>query len=192
MGTAASGVLSAINNRRAKQAADAEFARREAYNEARAAENPLARSENQAAINEYDRKAREQVATARNRSVITGGTPEQDLAVQQAVADGRSSLMSGIGSQASIRADKYKDAAEDTREAKAEYEQARTAARNETYANLAANAANAMSGMWAGKDASLAPANGDAAKQATGQGVINTGTFTRTSEDDVLRGMLHK
>lgn len=168
LGTAASGIMSFVNNRKAQQTADAEYARQQAYNEARAAENPLSRSENQAVINEYDRKAKQQVETARNRNKILGGTQEMDLATQQAVADGRASLMSGISAQASANADKYRDRAEAAREAKFANDQARTEARNQTFAALASNAANAMSGLYAdgGGDAAADPEMDAAVQQA--------------------------
>jgi len=155
LGTAASGFMSYINNKRSQEAADAEYARQIAYDEAKAAENPLARSENRALIGEYDRAAKKQVETERNRNKILGGTPEMDLAVQGRVAEGRASLLGGMAQQASQRADQWNQRAEEARMAKANADQERMAQRNASYAALAANAASAMSGLFAdtgGKD----------------------------------------
>ena len=143
-GTAASGIMSAINNKKAQQEADAEYARQQAYNQAKANENPLSRSENQQVLNQYDRDSQRQIETARNVAAITGATPEYSLAVQKGVAEGRANLMGNIAAGASERKDKYEAAAESARQAKATADQERRAARNETFANLASNAANAF------------------------------------------------
>lgn len=148
LGTVASGIMSAINNKKAQRAADAESARQQAHYEAKAAENPLTRSENAAVINEYDRAAKEQMETARNVGKITGATTEQAIATQQAVADGRASLMSGIASQASTNREKNLDAAERARQTKVANDLARLESRNTTYAALAANAASALGGLY--------------------------------------------
>ena len=141
-GTAASGLMSYFNNKKAQQQADAEAARQEAYYTAKANENPLSRSENQHLLGQYDRQAQQQIENARGVAAITGATPEYGLAVQKAVANGRADLMGNMAAGASERADKYKQLGEEARHQKAMDDQARTAARNETFANLAANAAN--------------------------------------------------
>lgn len=142
-GQAVSGIASARNNRKMQQAADAETARQVASNEAKAYENPLARSENQQAMAQYDRTSKQQLENARGVATITGATPEYALGVQKGIADGRAELMGGIATSASAQKDKYLDAAEKAKEQKFEDDQARRAARNTTYANLAANAASA-------------------------------------------------
>ena len=142
-GQAVSGIASARNNRKMQQAADAEAARQVASNEAKAYENPLARSENQQAMAQYDRTSKQQLENARGVATITGATPEYALGVQKGIADGRAELMGGIAASASAQKDKYLDAAEKAKEQKFEDDQARRAARNTTYANLAANAASA-------------------------------------------------
>ena len=142
-GQAVSGIASARNNRKMQQAADAETARQVASNEAKAYENPLARSENQQAMAQYDRTSKQQLENARGVATITGATPEYALGVQKGIADGRAELMGGIAASASAQKDKYLDAAEKAKEQKFEDDQARRAARNTTYANLAANAASA-------------------------------------------------
>ena len=141
-GQAVSGIASARNNRKMQQAADAETARQVASN-AKAYENPLARSENQQAMAQYDRTSKQQLENARGVATITGATPEYALGVQKGIADGRAELMGGIAASASAQKDKYLDAAEKAKEQKFEDDQARRAARNTTYANLAANAASA-------------------------------------------------
>lgn len=143
-GQAASGIMSAMNNRKMQQAADAETARQVASNEAKAYENPLSRSENQQAMAQYDRTSKQQLENALGVATVSGATPEYALGVQKGIADGRAELMSGITAGASAQNDKYLDKAEKAKEQKFEDDQARRAARNTTYANLAANAASAF------------------------------------------------
>ncbi len=141
-GTAASGLMSYFNNKKAQKQADAEAARQQAYYQAKANENPLSRSENQHLLGQYDRAAQQQIENARGVAAITGATPEYGLAVQKAVANGRADLMGNMSAGASERADKYNQLGEEARHQKAIDDQERIAARNETFANLAANAAN--------------------------------------------------
>ena len=167
LGTAASGLMSYFNNKNSQAAADAEYARQVAYDEAKAAENPLSRSENRALIGEYDRAAKQQVETNRNRNKILGATPEADIAVQGRVAEGRASLLSGISQQASQRADQWSQRAEEARQSKAKADQERYAQRNATYAALAANAANALSGLYAGDNGASGTTDQDNADVAS-------------------------
>ena len=143
-GQAASGIMSVVNNKRVARKEDAEYARQQAEYAARENENPLSRSESRAALNAYDNSAEQQVETARNVSKITGATPEYSLGVQKAAQEGRGNVVSGIAAEASARADAARDAGERSRQAQADAEIARMRERNETYANLAGNAANAF------------------------------------------------
>ena len=143
-GQAASGIMSVVNNKRVARKEDAEYARQQAEYAARENENPLSRSESRAALNAYDKSAEQQVETARSVSKITGATPEYSLAVQNAAQDGRGNVVSGIAANASERADKARNLVEGSRQEQAKAELARMQARNETYANLAGNAANAF------------------------------------------------
>ena len=136
--------LSKKNNEEQQQMADAAAARQEAHYEAKAAENPLARSENQALLNQYDRAAKKQVETARNVAAITGATPEYSVAVQEGVAQGRADLMGQMSAGASRRADAYEQKAEAVRAGKEAADLERKAARQQTYANLISNAATTM------------------------------------------------
>ena len=143
-GQAASGIMSVVNNKRVARKEDAEYARQQAEYAARENENPLSRSESRAALNAYDNSAEQQVETARNVSKITGATPEYSLGVQKAAQEGRGNVVSGIAANASERADKARNLVEGSRQEQAKAELARMQARNETYANLAGNAANAF------------------------------------------------
>ena len=143
-GQAASGIMSVVNNKRVARKEDAEYARQQAEYAARENENPLSRSESRAALNAYDKSAEQQVETARNVSKITGATPEYSLGVQKASQEGRGNVVSGITADASMRADKARNLVEGSRQEQAKAELARMRERNETYANLAGNAANAF------------------------------------------------
>ena len=142
-GQAISGIASARNNRLMQQQADAEAARQKAYYEAKANENPLSRSENQHLLGQYDRDAQQQIENARGVAAITGATPEYGLAVQKGVAEGRANLMGQMAAGASARKDYFEQKGEETAHQKALDDQARRAERNQTYANLASNAASA-------------------------------------------------
>lgn len=146
-GTAASGLMSYFNNKRMQRQADAEAARQEAYYTAHANENPLSRSENQHILGQYDRDSQRQIENARGVAAITGGTSESGAAVQKAVAEGRADLMGSMSAGSSRRADYFNQKGEEARHQKAIDDQERLAARNETFANLAANAANAVGGV---------------------------------------------
>ena len=179
-GQAVSGIASARNNRKMQQAADAEAERQKAYYEAKANENPLSRSENARVLGQYDRKAQQQIDAARGVAAITGATPEYTLGVQKAVAEGRADLMGNISADASERKDKYEDKAETARHQKVLDDQARREARNQTYANLAANAASAagsiMDSYTAGRQSAVPSANKSPAQVSTQQKNLQTVT----------------
>lgn len=152
-GQAVSGVLSTINNRKMQQSADAEAARRKAYYEAKANENPLSRSEVQHVLGQYDRAAQQQIENARGVAAITGATPEFAAAVQKGVAEGRANLMGNVAAGASRRADYYNMLCEQAQHQKALDDQQRRYERNQTYAALAANAASAVGSIMDGYSA---------------------------------------
>lgn len=135
--------LSKRNNDEQQKMADAAAARKEAHYLAKAAEDPLSRSENRALLHQYDREAQEQVEAARNIAAITGATPEYGVAVQEGVARGRSDLMGKMAAGASARADEYEQKAEEVRESKEAADLERKAARQQSFANLVTNAATA-------------------------------------------------
>lgn len=143
-GTGLSAGLSAKNNREAREAQQAESARRQAHYEAKANEDPLSRSENQHLLGQYDRDAQQQIENARSMAAIKGATPEYAAAVQKGVAESRANLMGQMSADASQRADKYEEMAEGARQEAAANEQAYHAQRNEQYANLAGNALSAF------------------------------------------------
>lgn len=146
-GTVASGVMSAKNNQRMRARENEEFNRQQAYYRIKANENPLARSENQRIIHQYDRQADNQLRRARDMSAITGATPEYGLAVQNNITQSKADLLSNIAGNASEREDKYNNLAEESRQSHTKAVMDMDAARNESYANLAANAASALGGI---------------------------------------------
>lgn len=149
-GSVASGIMSSINNKKALQAQQAEAARQQAYYEGKANEDPLSKASNQRLLNEYDRKSQKQLKAAQGMAAITGATPEYSLAVQKGIAEGRADLMGNISANHEATADKALEQAELARQQAAKAEQARLAARDQAYANLAANAASAAGSMISG------------------------------------------
>lgn len=142
--------LNAVNARKQEQAEQAEYARQIAAEEAKANEDILSRSENKRLLAEYDRKAKDQVETARNVAAITGATPEYSAAVQEAVAEGRADLMGDMVAGASARKDKADAAIEQIRRNKSASDLARMEAKNQSYANLIANSASAFGSLVGG------------------------------------------
>lgn len=154
-GQAVSGALSTINNRRMQQEADAEAARRKAFYDAKANENPLSRSEVQHVLGQYDRSAQQQIENARSMAAIKGATPEFAAAVQKGVAQGRANLMGQVAAGASRRADYYNMLGEQAQHQKAQEDMQRRMQRNSTYAALAGNAASAVGAIMDGYSAKM-------------------------------------
>ena len=154
-GQAVSGALSITNNRRMQQEADAEAARRKAFYDAKANENPLSRSEVQHVLGQYDRSAQQQIETARSMAAIKGFTPEFAAAVQKGVAEGRANLMGHAAADASRRADYYNMLGEQAQHQKAQEDMQRRMQRNSTYAALAGNAASAVGAIMDGYSAKM-------------------------------------
>lgn len=152
-GQSVSGALSITNNRRMQQEADAEAARRKAFYEAKANENPLSRSEVQHVLGQYDRSAQQQIENARSVAAIKGSTPEFAAAVQKGVAQGRANLMGQAAAGASQRADYYNMMGELAQHQKAQEDMQRRMQRNSTYAALAGNAASAVGAIMDGYSA---------------------------------------
>lgn len=187
-GTAASGIMSKINNDKMENEQEGEFARQQAYYAAKAAENPLSRSENQRVLRQYDRDAQRQIENARNVAAITGATPEYGLAVQKNVAQGRADLMGNISAGASERADKYNENLETARQQQSAARLARMQQRNETFANLAANAANSFGsivdsyGGMGGFDEDMYNKKMDNLNKARDRGIIDKDTYTKRQQ----------
>ena len=152
-GQAVSGALSITNNRRMQKEADAESARQKAFYEAKANENPLARSEVQHVLGQYDRSSQQQLENARSVAAIKGSTPEFTAAVQKGVAEGRANLMGQVSAGASQRADYYNMLGEQAQHQKAQEDMQRRMQRNSTYAALAGNAASAVGAIMDGYSA---------------------------------------
>lgn len=169
-GQLASGIASAENNKRMRREQDEKNAANIAYNKAQANEDVLANSQNANLLREYDRAAERTMDKARNSAIVTGATPESVVATQQVVADGRAKLMGDIAATQSTRADKYNDLAAKATEQMHDDRFNAMVERNQTYANLAANAATAAGSLISGK--SLKP---DKEKKATNSDKLATG-----------------
>lgn len=111
--------MNAIQNKKAREAQQAEASRQAAYYENKANENPLMRADNQALLHEYDRKANEQVQKAQNVAAIMGTTPEYALAQQKQLADGRVDLMGKIAANNEQQKAKLLESAEQARQQRA-------------------------------------------------------------------------
>jgi hypothetical protein len=149
-GNIASGIMSAVNNKKMRNLKEAENARIQAYYEAKANEDPLSKASNQRLLKQYDREAKEQVERARNVAAITGATPEYSLAVQKNIAEGKADLMGDIAASHESVEEKALENLESARQQAAKDELTRLEQRNQTFANLAANAGTLAGGMIGG------------------------------------------
>ena len=149
-GTAASGLLSMINNKNMEAKEEAEAARKQAYYARRANEDAMTRSENANIIGTLDRKAKERADQSAAKNKIVGGTPEMEVADKKTTSKLYADAIGGIASAESARRDKMLDSLETSRDKAFENEMKRMERRNDTYAALAANAANAAKGMMGG------------------------------------------
>ena len=139
--------LSATNNQQQQRARDGESARQQAHYTGLANEDPLARSEAQAAMGQYNREAEHQAEVAKNTAAITGATPEYELAVKKAQMEGMAQLQGSLAAGASARRDYYTQRAEDVMHQKAADDQAALAARQQTFGNLVSNAGKTFGAM---------------------------------------------
>lgn len=183
-GSAASGIMSSINNEKALQAQQAEAARQQAYYEGKANEDALSKASNQRLLNEYDRKSQQQLQKAQGVAAITGATPEYTLAVQKGIAEGRADLMGNIVANHEATAERALEQAELARQQAAKAELERLAARDQAYANLAANAASAAGSMISGmqpKKITNYQAELDGLQKALDAGAIDQNVFNEKS-----------
>lgn len=187
-GTAASAMMSKKNNEKIENEQENEYARQQAYYAAKAAENPLSRSENQHVLRQYDRDAQQQIESARNVAAITGATPEYSLAVQKNIAQGRADLMGDISSGASERADKFNNSLETSRQQQSDARISRMQQRNESFSSLAANAANTFGslvgsyGSMGGFDEDMYKEKIDNLNKAHERGLIDDDTYTKKQQ----------
>jgi hypothetical protein len=183
-GSVASGIMSSINNKKALQAQQAEAARQQAYYEAKANEDPLSKASSRRLLNEYDRKSQKQLQAAQGVAAITGATPEYTLAVQNGIAEGRADLMGNISANHEATAERALEQAELARQQASKAELERLAARDQAYANLAANAASAAGSMISGmqpKKTTKYQAELDGLQKALDAGAIDQSVFDEKS-----------
>jgi hypothetical protein len=186
VGNAASGVMSIINKRKQTQQLDAENARQQAYYDSKANEDALSKASTQQAMNQYDRKAEEQIANAQNVAAVTGATPEFTLAVQKGVAQGRADMMGNAQVNAEATQEKALDQSEQVRQEAARQRQALLAEQNQSFANLAANAGNVATSLMNAASAPKAKED-NKGKVATGSAPSPTladGSLNKTLSND--------
>ena len=186
VGKAASDVMSIINNRKQNQQLEAENARQQAYYDSKANEDALSKASVQQAMNQYDRKAEQQIANAQNVAAVTGATPEYALAVQKGVAQGRADVMGNALVNAEATQEKALDQSELVRQEAAKQKQAMLTEQNQSFANLAANAGNVATSLMNATSANRAKEIKDD-KAATGSAPspnLAGGSLNKTLSND--------
>lgn len=148
IGTAASGAMSAINNRRMESAQNSEAARQEAHYQAEKSRDPMMRADNAAIMGTLDRRLDKQNEVAAAKGRIMGSTPEVAVAQQKANAEAYANAASSIAANNQQRVDKAEEGLEKARENAAKNKLDQMAARNATYQALWENAANAAGGFF--------------------------------------------
>ncbi len=149
-GSVASGIMSAVNNKKLLRSQQAEAARQQAFYESKANEDTLSKASSQRLLNAYDTKSRDQLQAAQGVAAVTGATPEYSLAVQKGIASGRASLMGDINANQEASTEKAVEQAEAARQASALAQQQQLAARDQSLANLASNSISAAGSMISG------------------------------------------
>ncbi len=140
LGTAASGIGSAIANAKRQRALANQRIREGAWYDKQMYEDPTKRSDNAALLSLLDQKLKKYNKTQEQKGVITNTTPEANLAAREASAQTYGNAISDMMSRQSARYDMLaaqKRAAEDQA---FQSQDALDAARLETWKNLASNA----------------------------------------------------
>lgn len=149
-GQAASGILSANANRKAQQRADEEYARQKAFYETQMYQDPLQRSENQALLGALKRQLDEQNEQAVAVSKITGATPEMQVAMNQNAANAYGNAVGNMMAGESARREEYAEKLNKAYNDKANADIARWNDRQQSFANIASNAANMFTTLLSG------------------------------------------
>jgi len=154
-GTAASGIGSLLSNRRQQQNLLDDKAKSDAYYMRQLSQDPTKRSENAAVLRQLDLKNKELQRTNEAKNTIMGATPEMSIAQKQTTANSYADALSNLASLASQRTDLLsKEQYQDNQRFQQQRDNLELA-RKQTYANIAANAANlgasALSAIDAGR-----------------------------------------
>ena len=140
LGTAASGIGSAIANAKRQGALANQRIREGAWYDKQMYEDPTKRSDNAALLSLLDQKLKKYNKTQEQKGVITNTTPEANLAAREASAQTYGNAISGMMSGQSARYDMLAAQKRAAENQAFQSQDALDAARLETWKNLASNA----------------------------------------------------
>lgn len=153
LGTAASGIGSAVGNNRQQQQLNNEKARQEAWYNTEMYQDPLKRSDNAAMLRLIEDRIKEQERTDAARQKVLGGTTEARLANRDSNNKAYAGVVSNMASLASKRMDSLSAQKNQAMSNMAQQQMNLDAAKMQNWANLADNAAKLGSAALSGIDA---------------------------------------
>lgn len=154
LGTAASGIGSAVGNNRQQNQLNQEKARQEAWYNTEMYQDPLKRSDNAAMLRLIEDRIREQERTDAARQKVLGGTTEARLANRDSNNKAYAGVVSNMASLASKRMDSLSAQKNQAMSNMAQQQMNLDAAKMQNWANLADNAAKLGSAALSGIDSS--------------------------------------
>ncbi len=152
-----SGIMSARNNTAMEQNDRKEYARRRAAYLSQATSNPMYNPKTAEVVNEANRAFDQRQKTSHARNTVLGGTPERELAEQKQNTEAYADIIGNVAAGEQVARDKALENLELNEQKAYEQENQRRIDRNATYANLAANAANALGNLSFGSDSNKPP-----------------------------------
>ena len=153
LGTAASGIGSAVGNKKQQQQLSQEKARQEAWYNTEMYQDPLKRSDNAAMLRLIEDRIKEQERTDASRQKVLGGTTEARLANRDSNNKAYAGVVSNMASLASKRMDSLSAQKNQAMSNMARQQMNLDAAKMQNWANLADNAAKLGSAALSGIDA---------------------------------------
>lgn len=185
-GTIASGVGSAIANKREKERIEEERGKMNHWYNQRIYEDPTKRADYAAMMSEMKRQLKKKDEIENNKSKILGGTDEAALAMQQQNANAIADVNEGQMAAQAKRVDALETAQRQEETAYDRQQAALRAKQAETWGSVAANAAGMFSG-FEGKGDAAAGASG-AAGAASGN--VNQNQI-KDGKQDLLDGLVN-
>lgn len=189
LGTAASGIGSAVGNKRQQQQLNNEKARQEAWYNTEMYKDPLKRSDNAAMLRLVEDRIKEQERTDAARQKVLGGTTEARLANRDSNNKAYAGVVSNMASLASKRMDSLSAQKNQAMSNMAQQQMNLDAAKMQNWANLANNAATLGAAALSGIDKKDGNSGGN------GGGGGNTGEVsaeTKTRVESSNRNSLNK
>lgn len=142
LGTAVSGISSAVINKKQEQNLANEKARQNAWYDREMYQDPLTRSDNAQILKALDDRLRHQTEVEDSKGAVLNSTPEARLAARQQNNDTMAQVISGMAAQSSQRRDALSAQRNQMNQQYNNAQMELDASRMQNAANLATNAVN--------------------------------------------------